>query len=128
MKRAFTNILSSNVRKTAEFYEKLLGMTRHFDSDWFVILTHPDINGLEYGILQKDHETVPALARTEAGGAIVTFVVADCDRVHAIAKELNADILQDPTDMPYGQRRLLLRDPDGTIIDVSAPTAPLTEN
>jgi len=128
MKRAFTNTLSNNVRKTAEFYEKLLGMKRHFDSDWFVILTHPGINGLEYGILQKDHEIVPEVARTEPGGSIMTFVVEDCDRVHATARELRADIVNEPTDMPYGQRRMLLRDPDGTMIDVSAPTAPLAEN
>ncbi len=128
MKRSFTNILSNDIEKTAGFYEKLLGMTRHFDSDWFVILTHPGIPGLEFGILQKDHETVPEAARTAAGGTIITFVVDDCDKVHGIAKELNADIIAEPTDMPYGQRRLLVRDPDGTIVDVSAPTAPITEN
>ncbi len=127
MQRAFVNILSDNVAQTAEFYENLLGMTRHFNSDWFIILTHPNINDLEYGILQKDHAIVPVASRSDAGGMIVTFVVEDCDRIYTKAKELGALIVSEPTDMPYGQRRMLLQDPDGVMIDVSAPTAPLVE-
>ncbi len=127
MQRVFTNILCKNVAETAKFYENLLGMQRHFDSDWFVILTHPDVAGLEYGILQRDHESVPEGAQTTAGGVIVTFVVEDCDQVYSRAQEIGARIISKPTDMFYGQRRMLLNDPEGTVIDVSAPTAPLIE-
>ena len=124
MQRAFTNILSADVERCANFYQNLLGMTRHFDSDWFIILTHEAILGLELGILAQDHEVVPAEINVESGGAIITFVVEDCDAIHAIALELNADIIQPPADMPYGQRRMLLKSPDGMVLDVSAPTAP----
>jgi len=127
MKRALTNILSCNVSATADFYEKLLGMKRDFVSDWFIILTHPDIKGLEYAILNKGREIVPDIARMDAGGVIITFVVEDCDKVYMIANDLGAEIISKPTDMPYGQRRMLLKDPDGTIIDISAPTAPLRD-
>ncbi len=37
MERFLTNILSSDVSKTAKFYEEILSMKRHYDSDWFVI-------------------------------------------------------------------------------------------
>ncbi|MEL6965356.1 MAG: VOC family protein, partial [Pseudomonadota bacterium] len=50
-------------------------------------------------------------------------VVSDCDDVHKRAVEMSAEVVEPPTDMPYGQRRMLVRDPDGTLIDVSAPTA-----
>lgn len=123
MQRCFTNVLSSDVAATASFYEHLLGMTRHFDSDWFVILTHPDIDGLEFGILQRDHAIVPPDVRAAPAGVIVTFVVADCDEVHRRAVAAGATVIEPPADMPYGQRRMLLRDPDGTVLDVSAPTA-----
>ena len=128
MERAFINILTHDVGQTADFYETLLGMKRHFDSDWFVILTHPDIPGFEYGILQIDHDIVPHEVRKPAGGAIVTFVVSDCDEVHKKASELQAEIISPPTDMPYGQRRMLIRDSAGTIIDVSAPTAEMVQS
>jgi predicted enzyme related to lactoylglutathione lyase len=121
MKRCFTNLLSANIARSAAFYETLLGMQRHFDSDWFVILTHPDIDGLEFGILQRDHDIVPTEARLAPAGVIVTFVVADCDAVYRAAEAEGAIVLEPPTDMPYGQRRLLLKDPDGTVIDVSSP-------
>ncbi|MEO1203521.1 MAG: VOC family protein [Pseudomonadota bacterium] len=121
MDRCFTNILSSDVGRTADFYADVLDMQRHFDSDWFVILTHPDIEGLELGVLQRDHDIVPQSARQAPSGVIVTFVVADCDAVYAKATSCNAEILEEPTDMFYGQRRMLLRDPDGTVVDVSAP-------
>lgn len=125
MQRSFTNVLSGDVQKTSAFYENLLGMTRHFDSDWFVILTHEDIEGLEFGILQREHAVVPPDIRAAAAGIIVTFVVTDCDEVYRRAVAAKASIIEPPTDMPYGQRRMLPRDPDGTVLDVSAPTAPI---
>jgi len=126
MERAFTNILSHDVNAAAAFYQDLLGMTRHFDSDWFVILTHSDFTGFEFGILERQNELVHDGAKAAPQGVILTFVVRDVEAVHAKAKTMDATILQPPTDMPYGQRRLLLRDVDGAVVDISAPTAPIT--
>lgn len=120
MQRCFTNILCESVDKTARFYEHILGMTRHFDSDWFVILTSKSIDGLELGILQRDHEIIPDELRTKPAGVIITFVVDDCNTIQSKAAEIGAQIIEPPTDMPYGQRRMLLRDPDGTVVDVSS--------
>ena len=127
MQRCFTNILSMDVKGTAKFYEQLLGMKRHFDSDWFIILTHDNIKGLELGILQQGHELAPNVAKTAPSGVMITFVVDDCDTVYKKAQALNAKIIEAPRDMPYGQRRMLLEDYDGTLIDISAPTAPIIE-
>ena len=121
MDRCFTNILSDDVGRTADFYTEVLGMQRHFDSDWFVILTHPGVEGLELGVLQRDHDIVPEAVRQAPSGVIVTFVVSDCDEVYARSKACSADILEPPTNLFYGQRRMLLRDPDGTVVDVSSP-------
>lgn len=126
MQRSFVNILSDTVCETAKFYEELLGLKRHFESDWFVILTHEGNTSFEYGILQRDHALVPPEARAaSAGGLIMTFVVEDCDQVYEIAKKMRVSVVQKPTDMPYGQRRMVLKDPEGTVLDISAPTAPL---
>lgn len=125
MQRSFTNVPSGDVQKTSAFYENLLGMTRHFDSDWFVILTHEGIEGLEFGILQRDHAIVPPDIRAAPAGIVITFVVTDCDEVYRRAVAAKASVVEPPTDMAYGQRWMLLRDPDGTVLDVSAPTAPM---
>lgn len=121
MNRCFTNILSTDVDRAAQFYQELLGMQRHFDSDWFVILTHPERKDLELGILERDCDAVPEIIRANPAGIIVTFVVENLDTVHKQASALGAEILEEPTDMFYGQRRMLLSDPDGTTIDVSSP-------
>jgi predicted enzyme related to lactoylglutathione lyase len=123
MQRAFVSILSASVEASASFYEELLGMIRHFESDWFIILTHPDIDGLEYGILQRDHQIVPAAVQSAPAGVMMTFVVEDCDIVHRRAQRIGAIVIEEPTDMAYGQRRMLIRDLDGAILDISAPMA-----
>lgn len=122
MERAFTNVLSADVETAARFYETVLGMTRHYDSDWFVLFTDPDRPGFEFGVLDRNHETVPEVCRAAPAGVVLTFVVGDLQPVAARARESGAVIVQEPTLMPYGQTRMLLRDPDGTIVDVSSPT------
>ncbi|MEM8682876.1 MAG: VOC family protein [Pseudomonadota bacterium] len=123
MDRLFCNILVDDVAGVAVFYERVFGMQRHFDSDWFVILVHEGLPGHEYGILKRNSEIVPEEARTEFGGCMVTFVVADCDAVFALAEAHGAQVLESPRLMPYGQVRALVRDPAGTLIDISSPAA-----
>jgi predicted enzyme related to lactoylglutathione lyase len=121
MKRAFTNILSDDVEGTARFYQDLLGMKRAGDFGWFIVLSHDEMPGFEMGILKRDHETVPSGFSRNTGGSILTFVVNDLEEVHAKALSMQAEIIQEPTDLPYGQRRLMLRDPAGSAVDVSSP-------
>ena len=52
--------------------------------------------------------------------AIVELLVDDVDAVHAAVRTW-AEVVQAPTTMPWGNRSLLLRDPDGTLVNVFAP-------
>lgn len=45
---------------------------------------------------------------------------ADVDALHARLADARADIAMAPTTMPWGNRSLLLRDPDGNVINVFA--------
>ncbi|MDF3415453.1 glyoxalase [Sulfitobacter sp. M57] len=121
MNRAFTNILSNNVEGTASFYEDLLGMKRAGDFGWFIVLSHDEMPTFEMGVLDRDHETVPDGFSSGSTGNILTFVVNDLEEVHARAVSMQTDIIQEPTDLPYGQRRLMLRDPSGSVVDISSP-------
>lgn len=121
MNRAFVNLLTDDVEKSAQFYEDLLGMTRAGDFGWFVVLTHPHMPTLELGVLDRHHATVPDGIPPAPGGAMLTFVVSDIVQIHARAGSMGADIVATPHDTPYGQRRLLVRDPTGTMVDVSSP-------
>jgi predicted enzyme related to lactoylglutathione lyase len=121
MNRAFTSILTETVEETAQFYQTLLGMKRAGEFGWFIVLSHDALPGFELGILDRHHETIPAEVAARPGGAILTFVVENLEAMHGKAIAMKAEIVQDPKDLSYGQRRLLLRDPAGTIIDVSSP-------
>ncbi|MEM9582198.1 MAG: VOC family protein [Pseudomonadota bacterium] len=122
MNRAFVNILSADVEATARFYQDLLGMKRIGDFGWFIILSHVEMPAYEIGILDRDHETIPIDMPSTPGGYIMTFVVDDVEKAHVQAIAMRAEIIEEPTELAYGQRRLLLRDPAGSIVDVSAPT------
>jgi catechol 2,3-dioxygenase-like lactoylglutathione lyase family enzyme len=121
MKRAFVNVLCADVKKSATFYEAILGMTRHGDFGWFTILTHPDMPHLEFGLLDRKHQTVPAGSGGRPGGILLTFVVDDPDDVADKAAAHGAEIVEPARDMPYGQRRIVLRDLDGMLVDISCP-------
>lgn len=122
MNRAFTNILTDDVEQTCRFYEALLGLERRGDFGWFILLGHDAMPGFELGILDKGHDTVPMAAAGARGGTILTFVVDDIETAFKQAQAIAATILQPPTPLPYGQTRLLLSDPAGTMVDISAPT------
>jgi uncharacterized glyoxalase superfamily protein PhnB len=53
----------------------------------------------------------------------ITFVVADVDQIYRKAKTLNLEILQEPKDEFYGQRRFLIADPNGCLLDICSPIA-----
>ena len=102
MNRAFTNILCNDVAQTAQFYQDLLGFERTGDFGWFILLSHDGLPGFELGVLQRDHETVPLGAAANPAGVILTFVVEDLDVIHHEAITRRVEIIQYPTDLPYG--------------------------
>ncbi len=122
--RGFPNIIASDVSATKSWYVDLLGWETEFDSDWFVHLKAPDVVGVELGIIAADHEIVPTDLSPEAGGALLTIVVDDVDDTHERAGSLGYDIVERPQDLFYGQRRMILRDPAGTLVDVSSECEP----
>lgn len=118
--RMMTNICSGDLNRSKLFYTKLFDFKIDFDSDWFVHLIF-DNNQQELGIISRTHEAVPKEAQEQPMGFYLTFVVDNADEVFELAKAEKIEIIEKPTDTSYGQRRLLLRDPDGVIVDVSSP-------
>jgi len=115
-----TNICSTKLSESRDFYVKLFDFNIDYDSDWFVHLISKD-KQLELGIIDQENEIVPAEFQTNPTGFYVTFVVDNADEVYDIAKAENFEILSEPHDTFYGQRRLLIKDPNGMLVDVSSP-------
>lgn len=125
--RGFPNIVSDDLPTVKKWYQDLLGWETEFDSDWFVHLKAPDHPMVELGIIAAGHEIVPVGAATGGGRTILTFVVDDVDNLHQVATKRGDKIVEPPTNLFYGQRRMVLQDPEGTLVDISSECAPTAE-
>lgn len=115
-----TNICSEQLPESKAFYTKLFDFAVDYDSDWFVHLISKD-KKLELGIIDINSEIVPNDIRQQPMGTYITFVVDNVDDVYKTAKTHAFKIVQSPEDTFYGQRRMLLKDPNNYLIDVSSP-------
>lgn len=115
-----TNICSEKLSESRDYYTKLFDFNVDYDSDWFVHLISKD-KQLELGIISPTSEVIPPQIKDNPQGFYVTFVVENADDVFEVAKNESFEIISEPSDTFYGQRRLLLKDPNGMIVDVSSP-------
>lgn len=77
--RILTNVCADDLAASRDFYVALLGFEVGYDSDWYVQLRNPDLQGIEFGIIKRTHELVPKAFRTPPSGMYVTFVVPDVE-------------------------------------------------
>lgn len=118
--RMMTNICSEQLSKSRDFYTKLFDFAVDYDSDWFVHLISKD-KQLELGIIDINSDVVPKDIRKQPTGTYITFVVDDVDAVFIVAESNKFEVVLSPEDTFYGQRRMLLKDPNNYIIDISSP-------
>ncbi len=123
-KRNFLTIFSDDLIASKNWYVELLGYRVDFDSDWFVHLQDPQKPDIEVGLLSKTHELVPENYRQSHSGGMLTIVVDDVDEVYRRAEARGESILEAPKDLFYGQRRMLLTDPNGMLLDISSECPP----
>ena len=119
IQRLLINLGTDDLKASTNFYTSLFGFDVQFDSDWFVQLVAK--NGqLELGLIVRDHELIPEEFRGKADGMYLTIVVDDLLPVYNKAVDLNFPIVLEPELTSYGQRRFLVKDPGGVLVDVSA--------
>ena len=124
IKRAFVSILSDSLPETRDFYTSLFEWRVDFDSDWFVHLQAPENAAVELGIIRRNHEIVPVTGARAPEGVLLTIVVEDVDALHALCRARSVEIVEPPRNLFYGQRRMVIRDPNGTLVDVSSECEP----
>ena len=118
--RLLINICSDDLIRTKEYYMLLFDFAINFESDWFIHLISQK-SKLELGIIQRSHDMVPEECYSTSNGSYLTIVVENVEDIYKLALEQKFAILKEPEDMFYGQRRLLLQDPNGVVLDISAP-------
>ncbi|WEX07688.1 VOC family protein [Chelativorans sp. AA-79] len=126
IRRTMYNIAADDLAAVRDFYANLLDMEVIYDSDWYKVLVPREGPRFELGIIARSSEVAPAVAARPPGGGYLTFVVEEVLVAFEQARAMGAEILEPPTDLFYGQRRLLLRDPAGTLLDISSPVPQTT--
>ena len=56
--------------------------------------------------------------------AIIEFLVDDVDAEYRADRQLTTEFVNAPTTMPWGNRSLLFRDPDGNLVNFFTPVTP----
>jgi catechol 2,3-dioxygenase-like lactoylglutathione lyase family enzyme len=122
MQFASVRIITNDIDRAVGFYERLLGIEAERPAPVFAAF-QASTGTLAIG----DARTVPVEGFAAGhGGVIVEFVVEGPEAVDTAFEGLRSegvDIVQVPTDMPWGNRSLLVRDPDGNLVNVYAPLA-----
>lgn len=120
--RFLVTLCSKNIENSTDFYTSMFSFNINFSSDWFVQLTTAS-GKFELGIILEGHDVVPANVVSGNNASYLTFVVDDVDIAHQQAISLGYKVVEKPADTFYGQKRMLLEAPEGTICDVSSPSS-----
>ena len=117
-------IITDNVARLVACYERITGRAAIWGNEHFAELT---VGSATLAIAST--RTVPLFGAgaAEAGAnrsVIVEFLVDDVDSLYAGLDGVVEKFVNEPTTMPWGNRSLLLRDPDGNLINLFTPVTP----
>ena len=121
-------MISDDVARLAEFYELVTGTAVTWLTPDFVELATP-AGTLAIGSTRTVALFSPGPARAaDNHTAIIEFLVDDVDteydRIRKLSVDLSVDFVNEPTTMPWGNRSLLFRDPDGNLVNLFTPVTP----
>lgn len=118
-------IITANIKELVHFYEAITAATMvKLNEDFAELNTR--FGTLAIGsarTLQFFGGNMVAEAANNRS-AIIEFIVADVDQEYKrLASLLVPYLVQPPTTMPWGNRSLLFRDPDGNLVNFFTPVS-----
>ncbi|MEU9067910.1 VOC family protein [Streptomyces sp. NPDC048306] len=117
-------VITDDVARLVRFYERATGLRATWATDDFAELRSPS-GTLAIGSTRTVPLFAPGSARpADNRSVIVEFLVDDVDAVHRDLTGWVTDFVKEPTTMPWGNRALLLRDPDGNLVNFFTPVTP----
>jgi catechol 2,3-dioxygenase-like lactoylglutathione lyase family enzyme len=117
-------LITGDVARLVEFYERVTGVEASWSNENFA-----ELRTASATLAIAGTRTVPLFAPGSAHPAdnhsvIIEFLVDDVDDVHQNLIGLVEDFVNEPTTMPWGNRTLLFRDPDGNLVNFFTPVTP----
>ncbi|WEK37831.1 MAG: VOC family protein [Candidatus Pseudobacter hemicellulosilyticus] len=119
-------IITADINRLIDFYEQVAGVQLTRYTEDFAELRTPlatlAIGSTNTLALFGGIEIAKA---AENRSVIIEFQVEDVDsKYEALANFFGDTVVQKPTTMPWGNRSLLFRDPDGNLVNFFTPVTP----
>ena len=116
-------IITDDIKRLVAFYGQVTRLAPRWFTDDFAEIATPSCT-LAIG-------STRTLQMFEAGdtrfganrSAIFEFLVDDVDAEYERLKPVLNDVVQEPTTLPWGNRSLLFRDPDGALVNLFTPVS-----
>ncbi|GAA1295305.1 VOC family protein [Pseudonocardia aurantiaca] len=117
-------IITGDVARLVDFYERATAERASWANEDFA-----ELRTASATLAIASTRTVPLFAPGSAHPAdnrsvIIEFLVDDVDTVHQNLTGFVEEFVNEPTTMPWGNRALLFRDPDGNLVNFFTPVTP----
>jgi len=117
-------LITDDLTRLVGFYERVTGGSVRWSTPDFAELQTP-AGTLAIASTGTVALFGPGAARpADNHTAIIEFLVEDVDEEYDRIKQLPTEFVNSPTTMPWGNRSLLLRDPDGNLVNLFTPVTP----
>jgi uncharacterized glyoxalase superfamily protein PhnB len=125
MNLASIRLITADITALVAFYEKATAIPATWFTPDFAELATPAGATLAIGSTR----TVPLFAADSAApaanrSAIIEFLVEDVDALWRQLAPWATEVVAEPKTLPWGNRSLLLRDPDGNLVNFFTPVTP----
>ena len=117
----FLLIITDKIEECRQFYERNFEFTTVFASKVYTQLSSPEHGGKSFSLafmpVKHPFGVVPQTA-FPGQGIMLTIQTSDVDALHKKLSSNGVQVIHGPKSEPWGQRRIDVRDPAGTYVDV----------
>lgn len=114
-------VITDDIGRLVQFYERVTGLPATWYTGDFAELATPSCTLAIASKRTMDMFGSGAARPADNHTAILEFRVADVDKEYEKLEKAISNLVQRPTTMPWGNRSLLFRDPDGNLINFFTP-------
>ncbi len=119
-----TRLITGDIKRLVAFYQDITGISPRWLTEDFAELATPSCTLAIGSKRTMDRLGAGAARPADNHSAIIEFRVDDVDKEYEKLEKAVGEFVQRPTTMPWGNRSLLFRDPDGNLINFFTPVTP----
>jgi uncharacterized glyoxalase superfamily protein PhnB len=116
-------VITNDIKRLVGFYETITGLAATWYTEDFAELATPACTLAIASERTMVLFGAGAAHSADNHSAILEFRVEDVDKEYDRLKEVISAFVQEPKTQPWGNRSLMFRDPDGTLINFFTPVS-----